>query len=388
MKTSFSRRKNPSSLLKKDKTGLRLVPKNLDRKLSKETCSLSVVKQLGKKTLDVANQLKLVDWKFEIQRKRAFLYVPLVKQPSEHDLKILKNSGINFTITANQFVERQKRGETFVEQLRGRLSPQLLAILPRSIDFIGDIAIVEIPIELRVKKKIIGEAILRSNRNVHTVLSKAGAINGTFRTRKFDLLAGEKTTETTHRENGCKYLLDISKVYFSPRLGYEHKRVASLVHESETVVDLFAGIGPFAILIAKTHENVQVYAVDANPYAIEYLNTNIRINRVVGKIHPLLGNARQVISGKTSGAADRVIMNLPGKAMEFVDVACKAIKEKGGIIHFYFFTDSSNSLETVKTRLAEAVEKSGRNVKTVVGGRIIRVTAPYEAQAVLDIEVG
>jgi len=356
--------------------------------MSTERHSLKVTKQQGQKTLDLASQLKLVDWKFEIQRDRVFLYIPLLNQPSEQDLKIFKDSGINLTITASQFEERQKRGETLVEQLRGRLSPQLLAVLPRSIDFVGSIAIVEIPRELRVHQKIIGEVILKSNRNVHTVLSKMGAVNGTFRTRAFDFLAGEQTTVTTHKENGCQYRVDIAKVYFSPRLSHEHQRVASSVQEGETVIDLFAGVGPFAILIARTHENVQVYAVDANPHAVEYLETNIRINRVIGKIHPLSGNARQVISGKTSGIADRVIMNLPGKAMEFVDVASRAIKERGGIIHFYFFTDSSNSLETVKARFVEVVEKSGRNVKRIIGERIVRETAPYQAQAVLDIEVG
>lgn len=352
-----------------------------------ETYSLRVKKQQGQKTLDVANQLKLIDWKFEIQRNGAFLYVPLVNEPSEYDLKILKDSDINFTVTTSQFEERQRRGEQFVELLRGRLSPQLLAILPRSIDFVGDIAIVEIPSELQAHKKVIGNAILRSNRNVHTVLSKAGAVNGTFRTRIFDFLAGEQRTETTHSENGCKYRVDIAKVYFSPRLSHEHKRVASAVQESETVMDLFAGVGPFAVLIAKTHKKVQVYAVDANPYAVEYLKTNIRINRVMGKIHPMLGNAREVISEKTSRIADRVIMNLPGKAIEFVDVACQAIKPKGGIIHFYFFMDSSNSQETVKARLAEVVKESGRSVKGIISGRIVRDTAPYQAQVVLDVEV-
>jgi tRNA (guanine37-N1)-methyltransferase len=353
-----------------------------------ETYSLKVKKQQGQKTLDAANQLELIDWKFEIQRNKAFLYIPLVNKPSEHDLKILKHSDINFTVTTKQFEEKQKRGQTFIELLRERLSPQLLAILPRSIDFVGDIAIVEIPTELQAHKKVIGNAILRSNRNVHTVLSKAGVVNGTFRTRMFDFLAGELKTETTHSENGCKYRLDIAKVYFSPRLSHEHERVASAVRESETVIDMFAGVGPFAILIAKTHKNVQIYAVDANPCAVEYLKTNIRINRVMGKIHPILGNARNVITERASRIADRVIMNLPSQAMEFVDAACQAIRQKGGIIHFYCFTDSSNTEENTKARLAEAVKKSGRSLKGIITGRIVRETAPYQAQVVLDVEVG
>ena len=183
-------------------------------------------------------------------------------------MKILKDSGVNFAITTSHFEERKKHRETFVEQLRGRLSQRLLANLPRSIDFVGDLAVVEIPKELQTHKKIIGEVILRANRNVHTVLSKAGAINGTFRTRAFDFLAGERTTKTLYKEHGCKYQLDLARVYFSPRLSHEHKRVASSVQEGETAIDLFAGVGPFAILIAKMHEKVTVYAIDANPEAV------------------------------------------------------------------------------------------------------------------------
>jgi tRNA (guanine37-N1)-methyltransferase len=352
-----------------------------------ETHGLRVPKQQGQKTFEVANLLKLVDRKLEIRRGRNFLCIPLINQLSEHDLKILKDSGVNFALTTCQFEERKKEEGTLGERLRGRLPQRLLENLPRSIDFVGDLAVVEIPEELQTRRKIIGEAILRSNRNVHTVLSKAGAINGIFRTRTFDFLAGERTTKTLHKEHGCKYELDLAKVYFSPRLSHEHKRVASSVQEGETVVDLFTGVGPFAILIAKTHENVKVYAIDANPEAVKYLKTNVRINRVMAKVHPLLGDARQVIRGKTSCIADRIVMNLPEKAIEFVDVACRALKGRGGTIHFYFFMDSSNSLETAKANLLKAVAESKRRVKKIIGQRIVRETAPYRAQAVLDVEV-
>jgi tRNA G37 N-methylase Trm5 len=101
-----------------------------------KTHSLRVAKQQGQKALEVANQLKLVDRKFEIRRGKNFLYIPLVNHLSEHELKILKDSGVNFAITTSQFEERKKQREKFVEQLRGCLPHRLLANLPRSIDFI------------------------------------------------------------------------------------------------------------------------------------------------------------------------------------------------------------------------------------------------------------
>ena len=87
--------------------------------------------------------------------------------------------------------------------------------------------------------------------------------------RDYELIGGSGNTETVHREYGCVYNLDISKVYFSPRLSYEHYRVASQVQEEEIVIDMFAGVGPFSILIAKNHEHVKVYAIDLNPEAVK-----------------------------------------------------------------------------------------------------------------------
>jgi tRNA (guanine37-N1)-methyltransferase len=109
------------------------------------------------------------------------------------------------------------------------------------------------------------------------------------------------------KEHGCEYHLDLSEVYFSPRLSYEHSRVASQVEEKETVVDMFAGVGPFSILIAKTHEDVKVYAVDVNPDATRYLERNIIVNGVMGKVVPVLGDAKEIVHERLRGAADRVM---------------------------------------------------------------------------------
>jgi tRNA G37 N-methylase Trm5 len=124
---------------------------------------------------------------------------------------------------------------------------------------------------------------------------------------------------------------------FSPRFSFEHYRVASLVRTGETVLDMFAGVGPFAVQIAKRLKNVKVYAVDANPYAVEFLKKDIRLNRVEGKVIPILGNSEEVVDQKLSGMADRVIMNLPKQAAKFICAACRAMKPSGGIIHFYGF---------------------------------------------------
>jgi len=355
--------------------------------MPKKIKCIRVPKRQGEKALVLASKLKVVDKEFETQKDPDFVYIPFISQPQEDGLKTLTEEGVSYEICTRSFKERKKPKASLVELLETELPPHLLASLPHAVDFVGDIAIMEIPPELEAYKKIIGYAVLKTNKNVRTVLSKAGAVSGTYRLRELDFIAGEKKTETTHKESGCQYRVDVTKAYFSPRLSYEHNRVASLVKEGETVADLFAGIGPFAILIAKTHNNVKVHAIDANPSAFEYLKTNIRLNRVIGKVHPFLGDARQVVSEKIVGVADRVIMNLPEKAIEFVDTACNAVKTEGGIVHYYSFVNASNSIETIENRFTEAVEKAGRKVVEVLSSRMIRETAPYEWQVVLDVSI-
>jgi tRNA (guanine37-N1)-methyltransferase len=152
-------------------------------------------------------------------------------------------------------------------------------------------------------------------------------------------------------------------------------------------VDLFAGVGPFAVLIAINSPEAKVYAIDLNADAVELLKENIRLNRVESRVYPILGDARQVVSEKLSRAADRVIMNLPEKAAEFVDVACHALKPGGGTVQFYGFIRLPETLDTLKQRFSEAVEKAGRKVANFAYAKAVRATAPYEWQAVLDAEI-
>jgi tRNA (guanine37-N1)-methyltransferase len=159
-----------------------------------------------------------------------------------------------------------------------------------------------------------------------------------------------------------------------------------MVKEGETVIDMFAGVGPFSILIAKTHEDVKVYAIDKNPDAIALLKRNVRLNRVNGKVHPIHGDAKHIIKQQLRGLADRVIMNLPEKAIEFVEAACEALKIEGGVVHFYSFVKEDETLEKLKQQFIVEVEKSGRMAK-IFSTRFVRETAPYEWQAALDAEI-
>lgn len=348
---------------------------------------LKVSKAQGEKIITVVNKLEIIDKSLGIQRKDNTLCIPLLRQPQENEWKMLKDQASDVQLSTEDFSKKRETAKTFTQILQGQIPADMLENLPHAIDVIGDIAIIEVPSELKLYEKQIGAAILQANKKVKTVLAKAGAISGTYRLREFNFITGENKTETVHKEFGCQYHLDVAKAYFSPRLSFEHQRVASLVQVGETVVDLFAGVGPFSVLIAKKNPKTTVYAVDINPQAIEFLTFNIKVNRVEGVVHPVLGDARQIVAEKLGGIADRVIMNLPETALDYVAIACQSLKPLGGIIHFYAFIREPDSIENLKKRFSDAVKGAGRKVDSYLQAKSIRETAPYESQVVLDAKI-
>lgn len=356
--------------------------------MPKESVCLKVPKTLGEAALALADKLGLTDNTLQIQKVGSnHLCIPLTRKPDDCEHTLLRKQLSEFQLAANVFPEKKRQEKNLAEIIANELPPQLLTSLPRALDVVGDIAILEIPQALEQHKAMVGEAIMKTHRNVRVVLAKSGAVSGTYRLRDFDFIAGERRTFTLYKEYGCSYYVDVAKAYFSPRLSHEHERVAALVQRGETIVDLFAGVGPFDVLIAKKVQNVTVYAIDINPDAVELLRKNTRLNRVENKVFPLVGDARQVIDTRLSCVADRVIMNLPETAVEFIDVACKAIKPSGGVVHFYCFIKLPETLDDMKRLFVENVERTGKKVLEIQYAKTVRATAPYEYQVALDAQI-
>lgn len=352
-----------------------------------EAICLNVPKNLGETAIRLVGELRLLNRKLKIQELDGDLCIPLTNEPPPTIIQKFEKTFPEFKISILNFPELKKRHFTHLDFLADKLPSNLLAKVPRAIDIIGDIAIVKVPLELAEYKKTIGEAVLKSHKHIKTVLAKSGAVGGVYRIRDFEVIAGFDKTATVYREYDCMYHVDVARAYFSPRLSTEHNRVASQIKDGETVVDLFAGVGPFSILIAKKHENVRVYAVDVNPDAIALLKRNIAVNHVERKVVPLLGNARKVVREQLSRKADRVIMNLPETALEFVDVASETLKLGGGIMHYYGFVKASNPLEFAKVRLVEAVRQNNRQVENFLLVKTVREVAPYTWHVVLDAQI-
>lgn len=245
-------------------------------------------------------------------------------------------------------------------------------------ELIGDIAIID-----QHEENVMDIAkVLLQHKNIKTVFQATSAVSGEYRTRELVFIAGEKKSETIYRENGCRYLLDVTSVYFTPRLSTERMRIAGQVIDGENVIDMFAGIGPFSILIAKKFPLSHVIAIDKNPEAIKYLRENAKLNKLKN-IEIKEGDARDEV--REISDANHVIMNLPHSAMEFIDAALGIIK-RGGIIHFYAISHEDDLFEGIFKNIEEHASRAGLQV-TSLEKRIVRPYAPYQYNVCIDLRV-
>ncbi|MDD5111171.1 MAG: class I SAM-dependent methyltransferase family protein [Candidatus Altiarchaeota archaeon] len=249
------------------------------------------------------------------------------------------------------------RPRSLAEALSGVLSEGELALLPSGFDVVGDIAILELPAGLLKKKKVIGNTLLKTFSNLKVAALKTAPVSTEYRVRGVEVVAGEKRTFTIHTEYGCRYRLDVSKDYFSPRLGTERMRVASQVKAGERVLVMFAGVGPYAVLIAKQRSPKEVVAIELNPDAARFMAENASLNKA--RILSIQGDVRDATP--LLGKFDRIVMPLPKDACDFLDVALPALS-RNGIVHFYDFAGSPD--ESAR-KVASLCKKLGYRIKVL-----------------------
>jgi len=267
------------------------------------------------------------------------------------------------------------------------LPPQDVANIYNSYDIVGDIAIIRLTETSKRYGQAVAEAVMNVHKNVKTVLAQISPVYGDFRLRKLECVAGENKTITVDKESGCLFTVDVEKCYFSPRLFYERMRIAELVKNGEVVVNMFAGMGCFSIIIGKHSNAKKVYSVDINPVAVQHMHENVRLNRAYGKVIPIFGDAKEVIEKRLCHMADRTLMPLPEKALEYLPYALLSLKKTGGWIHYYDFEHAKkneNPIEKVKLKVAEKLENLGIAFE-IPFGRVVRTTGPNWYQIVLDI---
>lgn len=215
--------------------------------------------------------------------------------------------------------------------------------------------------------------LLASRPSLHTVLCAVSDVEGEFRTKRYRVLAGVPTTKTEYIEYGHRFTIDLGEAYFSARLSTERRRILQQMKSGERVLDMFAGVGPFAITLAE--KAGLLVASDINPGAVMLMLRNISRNRVKN-ILPFLADARhlpEIIPFRF----DRIVMNLPLDSRSFLDTAFRLCKS-GGMIHLYVLEEKEG----------EALSwLAGYPVASVREHRV-RSYSPARWHAVYDIGVG
>ncbi len=287
---------------------------------------------------------------------------------------------------------------TLKQILKDIIPEELLSKLKTSYDILGDVAIIEVPEELESYEIQIAKAIVTIHKSINVVAKKTGAVSGDFRIRPLKIILclrnrqnKECNTETIMKENGIKIKLDPANVFYSIRLGTERNRIAEMVKDGENVLVMFAGVGPFALVIAK-QKKANIVAVEWNPNAIKYMEENIKLNKKLkGNIQPILGDVRKVIPDKFKNWANRIVMPLPKTADDFLDVAIMASKNNA-LIHTYTFMDDRTWKNDLHKWLEDKCMKNKLCNKfnvtlNIVSAHVVRPYAPHIVQIGIILKV-
>lgn len=308
----------------------------------------------------------------KITSDNRFVYFPVIKTYKTRYAFIKKKT--------EQYDE--KKITSLRDAVAERLTKKERAVLRTAYDLVGSIAIIEIPEELEKKEKIIAEILLKNNPKIKTVAKKVGIHIGEFRTQKLKILAGKRTKETVYREHGISLKLNIEKVYFSPRLSTERKRIADRVKPGETILVMFSGCGPYLAVLGKHTKAKELMGIEINPLAHKYAVENMQRNHISNaKLYQ--GDVR-AITPALKKTFDRIIMPLPRSADSFLDVALRVAKP-GAIIHLYSF-GREEDLQQIQKNI-QAIAKKENKICKIINTIRCGQYAPRKFRFCIDINV-
>ncbi|KKH46610.1 class I SAM-dependent methyltransferase family protein [Methanosarcina sp. 1.H.A.2.2] len=286
----------------------------------------------------------------------------------------------DFPVIEQENPEFLEKTGSLKEYLKDSLSEAELASVPSGWHILGDIIIVSIPETLESKKIRIAEALLSMYPKCRSVVRDFG-IEGQFRQPKRELLLGT-STETIHKEHGCFFKQDVTKVMYSKGNLDERKRMSKL-GSGEVVVDMFAGIGYFSIPMAVHARPEKVISIEINPESFAYLKENVRLNHVEDIITPVPGDCSQAAP---EGEADRVIMGYVGTTHHYLEPAMKALKKSGGILHYHETVPENLARTRPEERIKKVAGCLGKKVE-ILATRKIKKYSPGVLHVVVDVRI-
>jgi tRNA wybutosine-synthesizing protein 2 len=266
--------------------------------------------------------------------------------------------------------------EAVKEALRPVLGEKVRVL--RRWELIGDVVVVSLPQELGDRKHEVGRKFLEFFPRAKTVVNRRGIVD-TYRSPVVEVIAGDGT-ETIHRENGCRFKLDVGRVMFSAGNLEERRRMAYISNPGEVVLDMFAGIGQFTIPVAKHSKPKKVVSIEKNPVAFEYLWENVKLNGLTN-VEALLGDCREK---SPCNEVDRVVMGYLFNTSVFLPFALKALRDKG-VVHYHELVERGGE-KRKEAVLKQQVERLGYEAVRIKS-RKVKSYSPRYHHLVFDMEV-
>jgi tRNA (guanine37-N1)-methyltransferase len=330
--------------------------------MAEKSSGLRVWREFGERMRKALVECDLLDRSRKIRADEAHIYLPVLQMDAAEEEKLL-------LIAAYEKVQID-----FQTEERAITPEDILGYHP-SFEVVGDIAMVE-----EGDAEAVAAALMATSKSIKAVIAAVSDVEGEFRTRRFRHVAGEVRTSTIHKEHGLRYKVDLEGAYFTERLGTERLRVSRLVRPGDFVLDMFAGVGPFSLLLARG--GAHVAAMDKNPLAVRCLRENAILNKIKD-MEILEGDASELALG-FEGQADHVIMNLPHSASSFLVPAIRAAKSTG-VVHYYCIAPEDD-LYRDEALIRKAAESLEAGVEVLYRG-IVRSYAPRRHNVVIDFRV-
>lgn len=256
---------------------------------------------------------------------------------------------------------------------------------------IGHIIHVNLKTHLLPYKNLIGEVFRDKISGIRCVINKIQTIDNTYRNFQLELLSGEEDYCVEVKENGTNFKFDFCEVYWNPRLATEHERIIKMHDKGDVLYDVFAGVGPFSIPVAK--RKAYVMANDLNPASFKWLQYNMKKNKVTNFMQTInkdgrdfiLSDVRNDLIMRWSSGSQKIFkinltMNLPAMAVEFLDAFCGLMCEYTGpiepqpLVHVYCFAKGDDPASIARCLVEENL--GYKLISNLQGVHFVRNVAP------------
>ncbi|MFX1511015.1 MAG: class I SAM-dependent methyltransferase family protein [Promethearchaeota archaeon] len=321
----------------------------------------------------------LLDKEYKPLKKGDFVYFPLKK----HKLVPSELLHVPFTLTTTSL---DKFPRSPLNSLIIKLKRKYCRKPEFKVEKIGNLALLWIAEDFSSHKEEIIKAVSQTYK-IRGIFEKISEVKGLHRIPKIRHLSGSKSAVTIHTEYGIKICVNLEKAYFNSRLANEHNRIASLVSLPEQILDMFAGVGPYSLHIAKKIARVEqnygkvhksrIVAVDINPTAIEFLERSTKLNKLEGTIYPIVADSAHVFNKQIR--FNRIIMNLPHASYQYLPLATSILQTRG-IIHFYTFSRKENPI-TAESAKFISISQNRLKISSVA---ILKDVAPHKVVVRVD----